>query len=108
MNADNPSRRRFFQLAAAGAACAAFAGDVLAAAAPKLSVDDPTAKALGYTEDASKIDASKEATYKKGSACASCALFQAAQAAGGYAPCGAFGGKQVNAKGWCRAYAAKA
>lgn len=109
MNTLNPSRRRFLNLAVAGAASWCLTrGASVSAATPHLSVDDPTAKALGYVEDAAKIDPATEATYKKGSTCAGCALYQAAQAEGGYAPCSAFPGKAVSAKGWCRAFAAKA
>lgn len=108
MNRTEPTRRHFLKLALCSAAALPLAAvpDASAGAA-HLAVDDPTAKALGYTENAAKIDPAKEAAYKKGSACASCALYQAAQAEGGYAPCAAFAGKAVNAKGWCRAYAAK-
>ncbi len=74
---------------------------------PHLAESDPAAKALGYVEDATKLDPAKETTYKKGSKCSGCALYQVAQAQGGYAPCAAFPGKAVNANGWCRAFAAK-
>ena len=77
----------------------------LAADAPHLTADDPTAKALGYVEDAKKV---KDPAYKAGSACHSCQLYQAAQEKGGYAPCAAFPGKAVNKNGWCKAFAAKA
>jgi hypothetical protein len=78
-----------------------------AAALPHLSRDDPAAKSLAYTEDASKLDSSKEPTYKAGSKCSGCLQYQGGQASGGYAPCNAFPGKSVNANGWCRAFAAK-
>ncbi len=103
-------RRNFLKTAAtsvaAVAACGLFAAP--AAAQEKLSTSDPTAKALNYTEDASKVDAAKVPTFKKGSHCANCGLYQAAAAKGGYAPCGAFGGKLVAEKGWCGAWNAKA
>lgn len=83
------------------------APSIAATAAPHVSPDDPAAKALGYVNDASKIDGKNEHTYKAGSTCANCALFQAAQANGGYGPCSIFPGKVVNASGWCRAYSAK-
>lgn len=80
-----------------------------AAEAPvvKLAESDPTAKALGYVEDVAKLDPAREAAYKPGSDCANCALYAAAQAKDGYAPCAAFPGKVVAARGWCRAYAPK-
>ena len=105
------SRRTFLKLLAAAAALPV-AGHALAEAKPaplaRLAESDPAAKNLGYTENAAKIDPAKEPTYKKGSKCAGCALYQAAQASGGYAPCLAFAGKAVNANGWCRAFAPKA
>lgn len=108
MNDLSPSRRRFLLSLATAVAAVPLLGslEAEAAAAPHLAETDANAKALGYVEDATK--AAKEATYKKGAHCASCSLFQASSAAGGYGPCAAFPGKTVNANGWCRAYAAKA
>ena len=104
------NRRQFLKFATTAVAGVA-SGSLLmspgALAAEKLAVTDPTAVALGYVEDAAKIDAKKEAAFKAGSTCANCVLYQAAQAAGNAAPCGAFGGKLVAAKGWCRAWAPK-
>ncbi len=82
-------------------------GSAAAADAATLSETDPSAQALGYVADATKIDAAKEAAFKAGSACHSCALYMTAQESGGHAPCAAFPGKVVAAAGWCRAYAAK-
>lgn len=102
--------RRHF-LKTAGAALAATATGALcigrAQAADKLAVSDPSAQALAYTEDAAKVDAKKETAFKAGSSCANCMLYDATKAQAGYAPCGAFGGKLVNAKGWCRAWVKK-
>lgn len=77
------------------------------AAAPMVSETDPQAAGLGYKADASKVDKAKFPTYKAGSACSNCALFQgkATDASGG---CGIFPGKSVAGKGWCSAYAKKA
>ena len=83
------------------------AGAADAPALPHLAESDPLAQALGYHEDASKIDPAKETTHKKGTKCSLCTLYQSAQAQGGYAPCSAFPGKAVNANGWCRAFVAK-
>jgi hypothetical protein len=104
------SRRNFLRGIVLGAAALPLVrtADVLAAdALPHLAVTDPAAKALGYTENAAGIDAAKEPTYKKGSKCSTCALYQGAQEQGGYAPCSAFPGKSVSGNGWCRAWAAK-
>ena len=102
-------RRRFLSRIALGAAALPFINLAPAQAAdlPHLSPDDPTAKALGYTNDASKLDPKTETAFKPGSACAKCALYTA-PASGDWGACGAFAGKAVNKGGWCRAFAAKA
>ena len=109
MNDTFDSRRRFLKGVLATAALGALTAGSPAHAAdpPKLAEDDPTAKALGYVASAGKLDAAKEPTFKKGSSCGNCVLYQAAQEKGGFAPCGAFAGKAVSKAGWCRAWAAK-
>lgn len=101
------SRRRFLTLlgGAAGSAMLLSAMPRRASAAdlPHLTEADPTAKALHYTEDASKAPA----PHKAGQACANCKFFQGT-AGQAYAPCALYPGKAVNAKGWCAGYAAKA
>ncbi|NKF22803.1 high-potential iron-sulfur protein [Solimonas marina] len=98
-------RRNFLKLTAGSIAAAAGVGLAgTAAAQQKLTPDDPTAKALHYTESAA---ATKEATHKAGSHCGNCSLYQASAEKGGFAPCGAFGGKLVASKGWCMAWAPK-
>lgn len=98
-------RRNFLKLTAGSVAAVAGVGFAATATAEeKLSLSDPAATALHYTEDAA---ATKDAAHKAGSHCANCALFQAAAEKNGYAPCGAFGGKLVASKGWCMAWAAK-
>ncbi len=47
--------------------------------APHLSVSDPAAKTVGHTEDASKINKSKNAGFANGQTCATCSLFQSGQ-----------------------------
>ncbi|HSD36302.1 MAG TPA: high-potential iron-sulfur protein [Rhodocyclaceae bacterium] len=78
-----------------------------AAAQTKLTEADPTAQALGYKEDASKVDTKKYAAYKPGNTCANCVQYSGkpGDASG---PCAAFGGKAVTAKGWCMAWVKKA
>lgn len=75
--------------------------------AAKLEETDPAAAALGYKHDATKVDAKKYPTYAAGHNCAGCQLFQG-KAGAAWGPCGVMGGKQVDAKGWCVAYAKKA
>jgi hypothetical protein len=97
------SRRRLLRNVALGMALIPIAGayrEAFAADAPLLSEDDPTAKALKYTGDASK---SADA---KGHTCANCQLYQGAagSAQGG---CLLFPGKAVKAAGWCSSWTAK-
>jgi hypothetical protein len=103
-------RRQFL----AGLSLSAVAGVVatlaprlsLAADLPHLTLDDPTAKALGYTEDSASVDAAKFPMHQAGMACSNCNFFQGGSAA--YGPCQIYSGKSVNAKGWCSGYAKKA
>ena len=77
------------------------------AQAPHLEETDPTAVALGYKNDATKVDAKKFPTHAAGNICSGCSLFQG-KPTDAWAPCAIFAGKQVNAKGWCSAWAKKA
>jgi hypothetical protein len=108
--AESQGRRRFLKLAAAGAVLAPVAAAVLprlgfAADLPHLDPNDPTAKALSYTEDAGK--AAGNAAYKPGSMCADCQFYQG-KAGDEYGPCQLFPGKAVHSKGWCASYNKKA
>ena len=73
----------------------AIAGYQPASYAAMVSADDPTAKALSYTE--------KSTT--EGQTCANCSLYQGGDAAG---PCPIFPDKDVAAAGWCKSWAPKA
>jgi hypothetical protein len=64
--------------------------------AAMLSPDDPTAKALEYTEHSTQ----------EGQNCANCNLYQGSTAASG--TCTIFPGKEVAAAGWCKSWIAKA
>ncbi|MGN6740509.1 high-potential iron-sulfur protein [Dyella sp.] len=103
----NESRRRFLKIAAGTAAAAVVVGTLprLARAAdlPHVSESDPTARALGYVEDASTT---KDPKHKAGDTCANCQFYSGG--ATGYGPCQLFPGKSVAAKGWCVSHAAKA
>lgn len=109
MNDTLDNRRRILKGVLATAALAALSTGLPARAAdpPKLTEDDPAAKALGYVASAGKLDSAKEPTFRKGSSCGNCVLYQVAQEKGGFAPCAAFPGKTVSKAGWCRAWAAK-
>ena len=104
------SRRQFLSLAGGALGAAALIGSLPKTARaddlPHLTLDDPTAQALGYTEDSSKVDAAKFPTHKPEMACANCNFYQGG--ATGYGPCQLFVGKAVNSKGWCSGYAKKA
>ncbi len=86
------------------AVCAAIPLARLAKAAEsgaKVQESDDLAKQLAYQHDASK------APGRKGDAsCKSCAFYQGKGDAE-WGGCIVFGGKQVNAKGWCQSYRAK-
>jgi hypothetical protein len=100
------SRRRFLQLAAGTTAAAMLVSGLPRIARaddlPHVSEADPTAKALGYVEDASK---STNPKHKAGDSCANCQFYSGA--ATGYGPCQLFPGKAVAAKGWCISHTAK-
>ena len=100
------SRRRFMILAASVASTAALSNESRADA-PVLSESDPTAMALGYKADASKVDKAKFAQFQVGQTCANCQLYQGKPGAPS-GPCATYGGKIVDAKGWCSAYVTKA
>jgi hypothetical protein len=77
-----------------------------AAALPPLDPKDPTAQALGFITDATKVDAASNPTYKPNQKCGTCAQFQgkAGDASGG---CNIFVGKSVPVGGWCKTWAQK-
>jgi High potential iron-sulfur protein len=108
------SRRRFLTIAVVVAASAPLALHSLGAEAaapaptaakplPKLPLTDPTAKALAYAEDASKV---KHAAFKPGSNCINCSFYKGAKGAA-TGPCTLFPKNSVAAKGWCSAWAKK-
>lgn len=103
---DIESRRRFLKAAVGTAAVAAMIGALPrrahAADLPHLADSDPTAKALGYVEDATKTSDPK---HKAGDVCSNCQFYSGG--ATGYGPCQLFPGKAVNAKGWCVSHAPK-
>jgi hypothetical protein len=99
--------RRTFLITSIGVASSLALSRHALADAPKVAESDPTAQALGYKEDASKVDKAKFAKYAPGQDCGNCSFYQG-KAADPYAPCPMFAGKQVAAKGWCSAYNKKA
>ncbi|MDP9088097.1 MAG: high-potential iron-sulfur protein [Pseudomonadota bacterium] len=71
-----------------------------------LDPNDPTAKALGFVTDSTKVDAATNPTHLAGQKCGTCAQFQATagEASGG---CNIFAGHAVPQGGWCRVWAQK-
>ncbi|MBN3806754.1 High potential iron-sulfur protein [Paraburkholderia sp. Ac-20336] len=98
------SRRHFLLLSvSAGSALALSRTAFAASPANMLSESDPQAKAVGYTEDASKVDKAKFPNFAAGQSCATCSLFQG-KASDTYGGCTLFGDKQVASRGWCSSY----
>ena len=99
------SRRRLLRNVSLGVALAPLAARTLstawAADLPLVAADDPTAKALKYTSDASKAPEAKP-----GSKCDNCKLYQGA-AGSAQGPCLLFPGKAVKGSGWCMSWTAK-
>jgi len=102
------TRREFMKLSAAIAAGAVVipSRDAAAQDMPKLSVDDPTAVAMKYVNNASEVDASTRPNPAAEQNCGNCALLQGAEG-DEWRPCPIFPGKLVNANGWCSVWAPK-
>lgn len=77
-----------------------------AAALTPLDPNDPTAKALGFSNDSGKVDASANPTHKPNQKCSNCAQYlgKAGDARGG---CTIFTGHSVPEGGWCRTWVQK-
>ena len=99
------SRRHFIRLAACSGAALLAGREALAADPPMADEKDPTAAALGYVADATKVNKAKYPNYAAGQICATCQFYQGNGATGA---CPVLGGKLVPAKGWCSAFAKKA
>ena len=103
-----PATRRVFMLqVAAGpaalAAGAASAQDARARVDPK----DPPAAPLGYTEDATQVDARRFPRRTTEQVCANCQVYSG-RGKEPTGPCAVFAGRLVAAKGWCSAWVLKA
>ncbi len=99
--------RRHFVISIPSAALALAAWRTAAAQPARLEESDPQAAALGYRHDATKVDAKKYPAYTAGRNCANCQLYMG-KTGDAWGACSAFGGKLVNAKGWCVAWVKKA
>lgn len=105
------SRRDFLASASAILGAAAFAFPLTSAAVardlPHLTGQDPQAKALHYTDDVGKLDASSTPTHTAGAKCGNCKLYQGGSG-DPFGPCQLYPGKAVSANGWCMGYQKKA
>ncbi len=103
------ARRKFIQLSAVAAAgCVAMPSrDARADELPQLAEDDPMAKAMKYTHDASTVDPATRNNPAADQTCANCALIQGKEG-DAWRPCQIFPGKAVAAAGWCSVWAPKA
>jgi hypothetical protein len=93
----------------AGALVPAFGligGTAGATALTPLDPSDPTAKALGFVTDATKVDAAANPTYKPAQKCSTCAQYLG-KAGDATAGCNIFAGHSVPAGGWCKVFAPK-
>ena len=98
-------RRDFLKRALTSAAVIPALGGTGARADSLTPLDpaDPTAQALGFSVDASKVAASANPTLKSGHHCGVCAQYQG-RPADKSAGCSIYPGHSVPAKGWCRAF----
>jgi len=119
VNKPEVSRRRFLAQVAmavpAGAvlldavvnqASAQAAAPAAPAKLPRLEESDPSAKALGYVDDISRVDRKSPlaARFAPGQECDKCSQMQG-KVGDAYRPCAIFPGKLVAAKGWCSVWA---
>ncbi len=100
-----PSRRHFIRSISVTSA-ALLAGVDARADLPMVDEKDPTAVSLGYVSDTTKANQAKYPNHTPAQMCNNCQLYQGKPlVATGTGPCPLYAGKQVNAKGWCSAYA---
>ncbi|MFP3556159.1 high-potential iron-sulfur protein [Paraburkholderia sp. SIMBA_049] len=95
-------RREFIMGSVMGLGLAAFLPSV-AYAAEELSESNPSAVALGYRVNATKVDKVKFPKYVAGQQCANCQFYQGS-ATTKSATCPLFTGKTVEGAGWCNGY----
>jgi High potential iron-sulfur protein len=111
MNSELIARRALLKAAMVGAVAVSvtgLSGEAGAADAGlvPLTATDPTAAALGYGEDTSKVDEKKYPVHKATQSCMTCVQYKG-QAADARGACNIFVGKSVNAHGWCSVWAQK-
>jgi hypothetical protein len=77
-----------------------------AADLPHLSLSDPTAVALNYTDDATRVDPKRFPTHQPGQTCSTCLQLQGTEGQP-WRPCNLFPGMLVNVNGWCKVWVPK-
>jgi hypothetical protein len=111
MEDKNLSRRRFLETVAVAVPVSTLLAGRHAAAQdlPKLTEDDPAAKALLYVHDAANVDTSQPlaARFMPGQHCGNCAQIQGDEGPE-WRPCAIFPGKLVSVNGWCSVWAMRA
>jgi len=90
--------------ASAAKPAAGAAAPAAASALPMLSPTDPAGKALGYIEDATKVDAKANPTFKAGQNCANCLQWADKNRKAPTSKCNLFPGKMVKSGGWCKVW----
>ena len=83
---------------------AAPAAKPAAGALPGLSPTEPAAKALGYIEDATKVDAKANPNSTAGQHCGNCLQWADKDRKVALAKCNLFPGKLVKNPGWCKVW----
>ncbi len=110
MNKNMNTRRHFLRkFAVTLGAPLALSPHIFGQEVPKeeiLKEDDPTAVALGYKEDTTKVDKTKYPQHKNDQFCEDCVLAPVSRE-GDRIACTAFQNKLVSKKGWCLAYVKK-
>ena len=89
---------------AAPAAAPAKPAAPAAGALPVLSPTEPAAKALGYIEDTTKVDAKANPTHKNEQHCGNCLQWADKDRKVALAKCNLFPGKLEKNPGWCKVW----
>jgi hypothetical protein len=105
------ARRALLKTAVVGAVAVSLAGlareaGAADAALVPLSAADPTASALGYGEDTTKIDEKKYPLHKATQSCSTCVQYKG-KTGDARGACNIYAGKSVNSHGWCSVWAQK-
>ena len=100
------TRRIFIIRTMAGGSAVLTLPELVRAAPPRVEESDPTAQALGYLHDTSKVDKKRFPKHSPAQRCTNCSFFQGS-ATDEWGGCAMFGRKQIAGPGWCNAWAAK-